>query len=161
MSATAVLHMAIKSPSAIVVGAIVGLMSVVWWPEVDELGDRARFYLRPIAEFEVVDLETGQTDVQFAMLVNKIRPCEWVKPPTAYAEFPGGVRTAINVEEVGDRTTSRGYNYPAGASYKTGRWKMYPTDHAQRAVMIGRYKCQNEDDEKHVIMADIKLRGHK
>jgi hypothetical protein len=143
----------VQSPSAVIVGAITGVMLVLWWPQINE--SAARFYdsLHPVATGEYVVVSRTDEAVTFELRVTRNRECGYGPPPHAFVELPGGDLAAARVERVDG--TPPGISYPAGSTYNAGTWRISPVAGAVRARMVARYECGGR--LTHSVIADIPL----
>ena len=138
MTATEVMRGAVRSPSAVIIGALAGLIAVLWWPAIIETANRAVDTAFPVVSGDAATVARDHDAVIIAVTFRKHRDCRYERVQ-AYAKLAGDVKTAIYSERVDRPAESR--SVPAGETYFAGRWKLWPIDGAYGVVMYAQHDC--------------------
>lgn len=142
-----------QSPSAVIIGALTGIMLVLWWPQINEWAARTYDALQPVATGRADVVMRSDDAVTYELRITRNRECRYGPPPHAYIELPGGDLVATKVERIDG--VPPGISYPAGSTYYAGTWRISPTAGGTRARMVARYDCDGRPS--HSIVADIPL----
>jgi hypothetical protein len=137
MILTAAFRQSLRHPSAIIVGCLVGLALVVWWPSIIEVADRATDAAFPVvrSQAELISHNDGAAIIRVKM--SKQRDCEY-KGVQAYSRQPGDVLRDAMYERVDWPLTGR--TRPVGY-YDIGHWKIWPTSGAAGVVLFAQHDC--------------------
>jgi hypothetical protein len=132
-----VIRFAWQHPSAILVGGIIGLLTVLWWPLLVEFSDSAVDSIYPVIRSETAILSRTDTEVTLAVKYRKTRDCRF-KGLQAYSVMPGGHMR--NAEFESEHYRGEGITRPVG-NYEGGQWRIWPTNGAAGVVIFVQHDC--------------------
>jgi hypothetical protein len=146
-------------PSAWVVGILAGVALTLGWPAIQDRYEGWYDEVHPPVVAEAVDVEWGKDQVQFHLLVKRLRTdCEY-RSRVAYSTsgvrgLPREIRAARTDETDG---VQRIVQRPAGVWVDTGVWRLWPTEDASSVELWALYICNGRQVQARLISLGVPL----
>jgi hypothetical protein len=133
----------LRSPGWLTFGALVTLLLLLSWSEIDSRIDELWQHIRPVATGRATDIAITGGSVEFSLSVTRNRACTFTPPPYGYLELPGGSRAVTGIAKISGPAAT-GVDYPPGYTYHSGTWRIGPIAGSKAAVMTVRYLCDGK-----------------
>ena len=137
---SAAVHTLWRYPSAIILGALVGLSTVLWWPQIVDVAEVAADSAWPVIRSSAAIVSRTPDEVVVDVTIHKQRDCAF-NNLQAYSRMADGLLRSASAERIDPQASGGRRSRPTGGPYAAGRWRVWPLHGAAGVVMFTQHDC--------------------